>query len=236
MFENAADLKQVNRLHLYGRQLSVLKKIYQSYDRIIQRILERQKMVTREERSEQQGPRALPTSNPLGTPLHASAIVRFQALQDRINLFPLSEIEECLSEKDALVQVVCKPFLPFAMHADKKQSFNLISLKEASFVDRLTRITILLGKATILFLPVSLMTAYFTIPLSGNDAIYTAKQYWIAFAVLIAVTYVLLLLFGYLSGTQDTKTIYESLGSIFINKVREKSSRSTDRKLELDDE
>ena len=107
MFENAAELKQVNRLHQYGRQLSVLRKIYQSYDRIIQRLLERQKAVASQERLEPQEPRALLIPNPLGTPLHSAAIVRFQALKDRINLFPLSEIDECLSEKDALVQVVC---------------------------------------------------------------------------------------------------------------------------------
>ena len=106
MFQNAAELEQVNRLHQYGRQLSVLKKIYQSYDRIIQRLLERQKAVASHEQLEVQGPRALLIPNPLGTPLHSAAIVRFQALKDRINLFPLSEIDECLNEKDALVQVV----------------------------------------------------------------------------------------------------------------------------------
>ena len=111
MFKNAAELQQVNRLHQYGRQLSVLKKIYQSYDRIIQRLLERQKAVASQERLESQETRALLIPNPLGTPLHSSAIVRFQALKDRINLFPLSEIDECLSEKDALVQVVCVAYL-----------------------------------------------------------------------------------------------------------------------------
>ena len=107
MFDNAAKLEQVNRLHHYGRQLSVLKKIYQSYDRIIQRILDHQKTVTQDESPGQQGSGAPSISTSLGAPLHRSASVRFQALQDRINLFPLSEIDECLSEKDALVQVVC---------------------------------------------------------------------------------------------------------------------------------
>ena len=79
------------------------------------------------------------------------------------------------------------------------------------------------------------MTAYFTIPMSGNDAVYTAAQYWIAFAVIIVVSYGILVIFGYLSGTQDTKTIYESLASIFIKKVKEKSGRGRERDTELDD-
>ena len=70
----------------------------------------------------------------------------------------------------------------------------------------------------------------------GNDAVYTAEQYWITFAVIIVVSYVVLVVFGYLSGTQDTKTIYESLASIFIKKVRGKSGKARDRDTELDHE
>ena len=45
-----------------------------------------------------------------GIPLATGAAVRFETLRDRIRLYALSEIQECLDEKDALVQVVgvCK--------------------------------------------------------------------------------------------------------------------------------
>ena len=81
-----------------------------------------------------------------------------------------------------------------------------------------------------LFLPVSIMTAYFTIPLSGGEAEYSPAQYWVAFAVLIAVTYMILWVFGQLSDTQDTKTIYESVGRVLFKKVKEKSGRGMDKR------
>ncbi|MCJ1308049.1 hypothetical protein MMC25_001699 [Agyrium rufum] len=205
MFDSAR-LEHVNTLHHYGRQLAVLKKIYQSYNRIIDRVLERQKVLKSEPDS---NPSDDTNLNSYGVRLPTAATVRFQALQDRINLFPMSEIQECLDEKEALVAV----------------NFNLIGIKEANFVDKLTRITILLAKATILFLPVSLMTGYFSAPLTGDDKRYTVAQFWIAFAVILVVTYVLLFFFGQLSGTQETKTIYRSLTRAFFEESRDRITR-----------
>lgn len=91
------------------------------------------------------------------------------------------------------------------------QNFNLIALKESSYVERLTRITILLAKVTILFLPVSLMSAYFAIPLAEVGEEYTVATYWVTFAVVFALSLVLLVVFGKLSGTQEGKPIYRSL-------------------------
>lgn len=76
-------------------------------------------------------------------------------------------------------------------------------------MERLTRITILLAKVTILFLPVSLMSAYFAIPLANIQ--YTASAYWIAFAVIFSLSFLGLVIFGQLSGTQESKPIYTSL-------------------------
>ena len=42
----------------------------------------------------------------LGPTLSSSAIVRFQRLGDRIDLYVLSEIQQCLDEKEALVFMV----------------------------------------------------------------------------------------------------------------------------------
>ena len=119
-----ADLEHIDRLHHIGRQLAVLKRIYQSYDLIIARILERQKPF---EKALAQAPDAAAGANALiralhhdstnasppnmnevsiGVPLSTAAIVRFERLKDRIRLYALSEIQECLDEKEALVLLV----------------------------------------------------------------------------------------------------------------------------------
>ena len=119
-----ADLEHVNRLHQIGRQLAVLKRIYQSYDLIIERILDRQKPIenpTAPTAATLQGLRNrlhdsgddLTQSNSavkefmaIGVPLASVAIVRFERLKDRIRLYALSEIQECLDEKEQLVFLV----------------------------------------------------------------------------------------------------------------------------------
>jgi hypothetical protein len=147
MFE-VARVDLVDNLHKIGRRLAVLKRVYQSYDQMITRILQRQRLLRDEARKEAKGqPEAkeqpesrpalyppdqepnehrpslyhtsttsLQTSEdmPLGVPLSSSAIVRFERLLDRIKLYAVSEIEECLTEKEALVFMVCPA--PFICH------------------------------------------------------------------------------------------------------------------------
>ena len=135
MFERAkVDL--VGSLHLIGRRLAVLKRLYQSYAMIIDRILERQRGLRDEARMHAEASSSFPNSLPhgagnsqdasvrimqqpsnlamtaagetaLGVRLSPSAILRFERLVDRIRLYALSEIEECLSEKESLVFLVC---------------------------------------------------------------------------------------------------------------------------------
>ena len=81
-------------------------------------------------------------------------------------------------------------------------------------MERLTRITILLAKVTILFLPVSLMSAYFAVPFVETQ--YNATDYWVAFAVIFALSFLGLVIFGQLSGTQESKPIYTSLTTAAI--------------------
>lgn len=113
MFKTA-ELEHVDTLHHYGRQLAVLRRIYQSYDRIIERLLERQRVLANAA-SLMGDPRTIALRSiennsdkyfTYGIPLATSAVVRFETLRDRIRLYALSEIQECLDEKDALVQVV----------------------------------------------------------------------------------------------------------------------------------
>jgi hypothetical protein len=86
----------------------------------------------------------------------------------------------------------------------------------------LTRITILLAKATILFLPVSLMTAYFSTELQGVKGGYSVATYWVAFAVILVVSIILLVIFGKASDTVEGKTIYRSLARTFFRTSRER--------------
>lgn len=122
----------VGDLHSIGRQLAILKRMYQSYNLIIDRILEKQKpiddlierrltskdtdggqplngvplitrKVTAESRKFDDG--AAPQT--FGVPLSSAAAVRFERLRDRINLYAISEIQDCLDEKESLVFMVC---------------------------------------------------------------------------------------------------------------------------------
>ncbi|KAJ5135320.1 uncharacterized protein N7515_004598 [Penicillium bovifimosum] len=223
----------VNELHWLGRRLAVLKRLYQSYELIMQRLLQRQRMLRDEARSAH--PATIPdgatygdaefvdirqsslvgnsshpnTEKSVGVQLSSSAVARFERLADRINLYCLSEIENCLNEKESLT------FL----------NFNLIALKDSQAVEKLTRITILLAKATILFLPVSLMSAYFSTELIGVKNGYTKTDYWVSFAVIFVLSVLLLTVFGYASDTVEGKTIYRSMVRTFFRESRQKISR-----------
>lgn len=84
-------------------------------------------------------------------------------------------------------------------------------MKESQAVERLTRITILLAKVTILFMPVSLMTAYFSTQLLNMENKYTIKTYWICFAAIMLLSLLFIVVFGAASGTLEGKPIYRSL-------------------------
>lgn len=241
----------VNELHWLGRRLAVLKRLYQSYELIMRRLLQRQRMLRDEARSSQ--PAAIPygttfgdmgsvdmrqsnvmsnscfqhtTEKSVGVQLSSTAVARFERLVDRINLYCLSEIENCLIEKESLTFLVSSfhVFFPRLL-ADVAENFNLIALKDSQAVEKLTRITILLAKATILFLPVSLMSAYFSTELAGVKNGYTKTQYWVSFTVIFVVSILLLTVFGYASDTVEGKTIYRSLIRTFFRISRQKISR-----------
>ncbi|KAL4976317.1 hypothetical protein BDW66DRAFT_135164 [Aspergillus desertorum] len=214
----------IDELHWLGRQLAVLKRLYQSYELIMTRLLQRQRLLQDEARSNhQRAPfghtldaefhRQMTGSFTASTPetsvgvrLSPPAVARFERLLDRIKLYCLSEIESCLTEKESLT------FL----------NFNLIALKDSQAVEKLTRITILLAKVTILFLPVSLMTGYFSTELAGVKGVYTKVQYWVAFAVIMILSIALLVLFGWISDTVEGKPIYRSLFRTFFRKSKSK--------------
>lgn len=121
----------INELHWLGRRLGVLKRLYQSYELIMRRILQRQRLFYADARANRgrilfesmpeemeydlQRSTARSQSNisgisvydvPNGVPLSSAAVGRFERLVDRIKLYCLSEIETCLVEKESLTFLV----------------------------------------------------------------------------------------------------------------------------------
>lgn len=82
------------------------------------------------------------------------------------------------------------------------QNFQLIAIKESVDVERLTRAAFLISKATVLFLPVSFMTSYFSADFANVN--FTIKTYWISFSVVLALSALVLVGFGAVSGTLDS--------------------------------
>ena len=125
------NVKLVGELHRIGRQLATLKRMYQSYNLIIDRILEKQKPIDnpierRPDSKASNGGQTLShvplttgevtkdsgvyyengASQTVGVHLSQAVAGRFQRLRDRIDLYALNEIEDCLDEKESLVFMV----------------------------------------------------------------------------------------------------------------------------------
>lgn len=250
MFE-AASMNLIRSLDLLGRQLTVLKLMYQSYELIIHRLLRHRNLS--EYYRDTQGDRYHDVPAPLlprlgiasaispvssqtqrpgsGITLPVSAEVRFERLLDRIRLYALTEIEECLKQKESLVfmvslyldiQVTFTDSMEVALTRDSIfQNFNLVTLKESQAVEKLTRTTILLAKATILFLPVSLMTGYFSIQLSEIEKLYDLRTYWLCFLVVIVGSIAGLVVFGTFTEKVGAEMTYKSLTRTLWEKVRQ---------------
>lgn len=116
------EVEQIKTLHNIGLQLGVLRRIYQSYVLIIERILDRQRPlksqgstylnqhnINAEQEQDSFGVATedmISSTHTFEVPLSSTATVRFERLRDRINLYALSEIQECLDEKESLVFLV----------------------------------------------------------------------------------------------------------------------------------
>ncbi len=97
-------------------------------------------------------------------------------------------------------------------------------------MEKLTRITILLAKATIMFLPVSLMTGYFSVQIVDLTGVYSAKTYWLCFLVIIVLTFGFLVTFGVASDTVEGRTVYKSLARTFLDSSKAAIGRKRKQK------
>ena len=204
------NIEIIPRLHILGGQIRQMQGLYEGYHNLITRIMEPKHTTI-------QGltiPRS--TSNlsagARGVVLAQSASLRFERLGDRIKLLILSGTQEFLAEKDALISMY----------------FNINTQKDSEATARLTRSATLLAKLSVLFLPVSLMTSYFSVQISDIQGVYTIKEYWIVFAVIMSISFMGLFFFSrllmWVTETLDEwiKRFNEALATRFLRRRGEK--------------
>jgi hypothetical protein len=123
-----AELGHIDRLHHIGRQLAVLKQLYRGYDLLIDRLLEKREVTLASLKNSNvlhSGIGSMTSSHghvaesqsSLGVSLSSAAKVRFERMKHQIQLYALSEVEECLNEKESLVMMVslsCLDSTPYA--------------------------------------------------------------------------------------------------------------------------
>ena len=106
------------------------------------------------------------------------------------------------------------------------QYFNINTQKDSEATARLTRSATLLAKLSVLFLPVSLMTSYFSTQIVAIEGTYTIKEYWIVFAVMISISFMGLFFFSrllmWVTETLDewVKDVSKSCARVFIKRGR----------------
>ncbi|GAB7348616.1 hypothetical protein MBLNU459_g6993t1 [Dothideomycetes sp. NU459] len=199
------QLRHIDRLDAIGNELGVLKRHYKAYLRIIERVIEPQQATptslansqvaskaSKQSLNAQNDVKVTEAESLLGVGLSSAARVRFERLKDMINLYALSETKDYLKERDGLVQM----------------NFQLIANRQSRDVERLTRVALLISKATILFLPVSFMTAYFSV---DTGITYTIRTYWVSFSVVLFSSWIVLFGFGVMSGTMERWTFFPPL-------------------------
>lgn len=114
---SSAKLEHIHKLHSLGRQLATLKRMYEGYELIIERVIHGPQQSTKKKillhtdtnlsRTSQQNQDAIrKASEVYGVPISLAAALRFERLADRIKLYALSEIKSCLEEKESLMAMV----------------------------------------------------------------------------------------------------------------------------------
>ncbi|KAL2067302.1 hypothetical protein VTL71DRAFT_1726 [Oculimacula yallundae] len=170
----------IPRLHVLGRQIRQNQHLYEGYKNLIKRILEPKSSMVHGNAISRTPTGFGNSPGSRGISLALSAAQRFERLGDRLELLILSETKEFLAEKDALASTY----------------FNINAQKDTEATARLTRSATLLAKLSVLFLPVSLMTSYFSVQIKDLEGVYTSKDYWYSFAVLMSISFLFLFFFS----------------------------------------
>lgn len=217
-------LSHISRLHRLARQLATLKRMYETKKIIIDNLLYRQEnslskshakvadvgltppsssIIPTSPETPGWAPGPLgPLGDPdiLGVPLSPLAVAKFERLRDRVKLYALGEIDDCLAEKSELVSM----------------TFNLIAMKEAQAVERLTRVAIFLTKFTFLFLPLTLITGYFSMQLNNTNGKYGEKDFWGASGVFVGIMILILYTVGRSTDTLESGVMWKSIKEVWF--------------------
>jgi hypothetical protein len=102
----------------------------------------------------------------------------------------------------------------------------MIAMKEAAAVEKLTRGTVLLTKVTIVFLPLSLLTAYFSMQIGNIETRYSLTTYWVSFAVISVLMLTLLIVYGLMTGTLEGEVLYRSATKTLAQTFARRTKRS----------
>ncbi|CUS12431.1 unnamed protein product [Tuber aestivum] len=220
------ELSQISRLHRLARQLATLKRMYETKKIIIDNVLYRQENSHKKNALRSVVPPAPPTGfaqspvalmgdpDVLGVPLNPLAIAKFERLRDRIKLYALGEINDCLQEKSELVDM----------------TFNLIALRESESVERLTRVAILLTKFAFVFIPLTLITGYFSMQLKDVEGVYSQRDFWGASGVFVFITILVLYTIGKTTDTMESARMWRGFKAVWLGCFGKKSVKMTRRR------
>lgn len=219
------QLSHLSKLHRLSRQLATLKRMYETKKIIVDNILNRQenghqKHGRIQKWADERDPNdpnvsyatTMGDSDVLGVPLGPLSVAKFERLRDRIKLYALGELEALLLEKTELETL----------------TFNLISLKQSTTVELLTRVTIWFAGFTFVFLPLTLVTGYFSMQVQGISGKYNERTFWGAGGVAVTVTLLVLYTVGKSTGTMEFGTMWRSIKKVWfswLNKKRDRKRR-----------
>ncbi|KAI9644656.1 hypothetical protein NHQ30_006680 [Ciborinia camelliae] len=214
------DIRIIPHLHFLSKSIRQMQHLYKGYHNLITRILEPKSSSTWEAGTPDGS--FMIQNGRGGVKLAASASQRFERLGDRLQLLILSETGEFLAEKDALSNTY----------------FNINSQKDSQATARLNRSATLLAKLSVLFLPVSLMTSYFSTQLSDIENKYSLYDYWVGFGVVVSASFVCLFFFSkllmWITETLDiwAKSLGRSSRHLFVSCLRGFERRKNKVKVE----
>ncbi|KAH6660561.1 hypothetical protein BKA67DRAFT_641640 [Truncatella angustata] len=182
----------IQPLHILSKDLRTLKHLFETYMILINKILTATKrpgppqpdprfsFALRSESSNLSESLIMSSDPQRKVFLTSSALQRFDRLRDRLRSIMLSTIEGHFEEINALQDTY----------------FNLTQQKDSAATARLTRSATLLAKLSVFFLPISFITAYFSIQVEDIYTGWTAGDYYYTFAVTISVSFLSLFFFG----------------------------------------
>ncbi|KAF3932193.1 hypothetical protein ABW20_dc0109393 [Dactylellina cionopaga] len=187
-------LDHIDKLHDIARRLASLKRVYNSYELILDRLLDNKAYF----------------KDPANKCFSILSMNRFERLKHRISQLAISEIEDCEQEANGLISL----------------TYNRLNFRETKAVEKLSLLSVALAKVTIVFLPISIVMAYFGMnDVDGISGEYDYRNFWTAAGVAVGLTFLFLFFVGGFRGT------FERLGKLEVVKRITKGKRGVRRRV-----